>query len=72
MITIYFHQFPFTDVKALCSKHKTDFTVLINTNKDISIQEIAHSIRHELNHIRMNHFDSDRSLDEIEKEADLC
>ena len=70
MITIYFQPLPFTDVKACVSKHKANYTVLVNTNNDFSIKEIAHSIRHEMNHIRMNHFDSDRPLEDIEKEAD--
>lgn len=71
MITIYFRELPFTDVRGLTHKIKDgSYTVLINTNKALSAQQIVNTIRHEMRHIRLNHFESGKSLSEIEAEAD--
>ena len=69
MITLFFAELPFTDVRGCVRKSSKGYSVLINTNEGISREEMANTIRHEMNHIRLNHFDSDKSLQEIEREA---
>ncbi len=70
MITIFFQKLPFADVYGITHKSNDgNYTVLINTNIALSSQQIVNAIRHEMRHIRLNHFDSNRPLTEIEEEA---
>lgn len=71
MITFFFQELPFTDVRGCV--HKTlsgNYNVLINTNSQFSDGQIADAIRHEMNHIRLNHFESGKPLSDVETEAD--
>ena len=71
MITFYFQELPFTDVRGCVHKtHSGNYNVLINTNAQFSKGQIAEAIRHEMNHIRRNHFESEKPLSDVETEAD--
>ena len=70
MITLFFAELPFTDVRGCVEQSSNNYWVLINANKNISREEMANTIRHEMNHIRFNHFDSAKPLHEIETEAE--
>ena len=67
MITIHFVNFP-DDIYGACRKTKHGFIIAIN--KGMTYEQTVKTIRHEMTHIRLNHFDSDRPLEEIENEAD--
>lgn len=73
MITLFFAELPFTDVRGCVRKSSKGYSVLINTNPLLSTEQIVKTIRHEMNHIRLNHFDSDKPIEEIEREAErMC
>ena len=70
---LFYRSFPdnIIDVRGITEYDvkRNRFTILINTN--ISEAEQLHTLRHELAHIFLNHhFQLDRSLEEIENEAD--
>ena len=70
---LFYKKFPdnITDIHGIAEYdvNRNMFTILINTN--ISEAEQLHTLRHELSHIVLNHhFQLDRSLEEIENEAD--
>lgn len=71
MITLFFKELPFDDVYG-CSRKtaKGNYHVLINTNPAISREQMVNTIRHEMNHIRLKHFDDmNTPLEELEREA---
>ena len=70
---LFYRSFPdnIIDVRGITEYDvkRNRFTILINTN--LSAAEQQHTLRHELSHIALNHhFQLDRSLEEVEDEAD--
>ena len=67
MITIHLVDFPL-DVYGGVTPTQNGYIMAIN--KHISVEEKGKTIRHEMAHIQLRHFDSAKSIQEIEKEAD--
>ena len=56
------------DIRGMAKWSSGGYLVVINSN--LSADEQAKTIEHELNHIRLNHFDSDADIMTLEAEAD--
>lgn len=65
---VYYLPFPETIRGAVHLCKNGDY--IIGINEKLSRDEAAKTLRHELHHIRKNHFFDPRQLDAIEAEAD--
>lgn len=68
MIHIVYINFPPSVFGAV--KLKRDGSYLIAINENLPPDEKEKTIKHELAHIRLDHFNSDKSIQKIEREAE--
>ncbi len=68
MITVQHVDFPLGVKGVVVLNDDESYSIYINSN--VSEDEQARALRHELAHIRLDHFHQDRPIQELEAEAD--